>query len=291
MAFPTMDEISWKFTGQPYDLNSALTPDQVWAKLDLGAEEVRAALNAVAVILNAVTDGSSGADNLAMTPISAIGIQASVQSIIEALITRLQAVTAGASGAKFVGVETIAGLTGNDVQTLLIALKTYSDNYNTIQDNALGAHKTSSDHDSKYYTKTEMDPYLSGGDTIRLYDVYTIVNSNAGDGTFTYQDKNSAVQTGEITAEGYQSFALQSGSYQVGSNMIDATINDTLRRSVASGGLAEIDSTHVALTVPEGAGAEITIEYFQRLGVTGTGLIVVSPIQPPSGFVWFKVVG
>ena len=64
-----------------------------------------------------------------------------------------------------------------------------------------------------------------------------------------------------------------------------------LKGKVTVGGLVEVDTTHVALTVPEGAGAEITIKYFQKIGITGTGLIVVSPTQPASGFVWFEVVG
>ena len=59
MSYPTMDEISWKFTGKPWALNSyPLTPDEVWAKLDLGAEEVRTALNTLSALL-----GSTSADN------------------------------------------------------------------------------------------------------------------------------------------------------------------------------------------------------------------------------------
>jgi len=159
----------------------------------------------------------------------------------------------------------------------------------TTQTNALNAHKSSDDHDNLYYTKTELAPYLSGGDTLILYDVYTIINPDLGNGTFSYLDKNGATQIGTITVEGYQVFALQNGTYQLNNNMIEATIDDTLQRSVASGGLQEIDITHVALTVPIASG-EVTIKYYQRVGVTGTGLIVVSPAQPPSGFVWFKVV-
>ena len=164
MAISLMNAISWKFTGKPWDLNSyPLTPDEVWAKLDLPPEEVRVALNALIGVLNSVTAGSSGAGNLAMTPITAIGTQATVQSIVEAIVTRLQAVTAGLSGAKFIGVETIAGLTGNDVQTLLSALKTLSDGYNTAQTNALGTHKTSTDHDGRYFTETELGANTGAG--------------------------------------------------------------------------------------------------------------------------------
>jgi len=159
-----MVPISWKFTGKPWDLNSLpLTPDQVWAKLDLPPEEVRASLNVLIGILNSVTAGSSGAKNVAMTAIPAIGVQADVQTIVEALITRLQAVTASLSGAKFIGAETISGLTGNDVQTLLVALKTLTDGYNTAQTGALTTHKTSADHNGTYFTETELGASTGAG--------------------------------------------------------------------------------------------------------------------------------
>jgi hypothetical protein len=52
---------------------------------------------------------------------------------VNGLIDDLISTTAGASGAKQIGVETISGLTGNDVQSLLTALKTKLD---TKTDNA-----------------------------------------------------------------------------------------------------------------------------------------------------------
>jgi len=59
MSYPLTTPISWKFTGKPWDLNSLpLTPDEVWAKLDLGAEEVRLELDALIAKLN-----STGVDN------------------------------------------------------------------------------------------------------------------------------------------------------------------------------------------------------------------------------------
>lgn len=104
------------------------TPSQTKQNFNARTEELRLALNAVANLLNATTSGASGAKNVAMTPIASFGTQANVQDVVEALILRLQAVTASLSGAKFIGVETIAGLTGNDVQTLLAALKIAIDN-------------------------------------------------------------------------------------------------------------------------------------------------------------------
>lgn len=183
----------------------------------------------------------------------------------------------------------------------------------------LSNHKTSGDHDIRYYpksqidatvatlatkaenalkansadvyTKTQLEPYLRGGDTVIRREVFIIVNSNNGDGTFTYKDVNDIEHIGELGASGEQIFTLQKGNYALGEERIEATVNDTLQRSVTSGGLQEIDSTHVALTMPEGNGAEITIKYFESIGVTGLGLIQRSATEPPIDVYWFEVVG
>lgn len=119
--------ISWKFVGKPYDLNSILTPDGVWEKLDLGAEEVRQSLITLINELQSVVDASSGADNVGMTPITVLGAQTTVQAIVEALVTRLQATTDSASGADLIGATGISGLSGASVQALLESLKSYVD--------------------------------------------------------------------------------------------------------------------------------------------------------------------
>ena len=49
------------------------TPAEQKTNFDKRSEEMRVALNAVTAILNAVTDGASGADSLGMTAISALG--------------------------------------------------------------------------------------------------------------------------------------------------------------------------------------------------------------------------
>ena len=41
MAYPKMGEITDKFVGQPYNLNSVLSPAKIWEKLDAQSEEVR----------------------------------------------------------------------------------------------------------------------------------------------------------------------------------------------------------------------------------------------------------
>ncbi|HQA48678.1 MAG TPA: hypothetical protein PK985_09130 [Bacillota bacterium] len=168
---------------------------------------------------------------------------------------------------------------------------------------ALNNHKSSGDHDGRYYEKSlvysreELIPYLQGGDTIRRIEVYTIVNSNNGDGTFTYKDKDNEEYIGDLDESGYQIFELRQGRYTPGLNMVEAIINDTLHRSQASGGLEEVDETHVKLTDPQGNGAEITFLYFERIGIGGEHRIyytgVVGGPPPPDtsdAIMWIEVI-
>jgi len=64
MAYPKMGEITDKFVGQPYDLNSVLSPAKVWEKLDAQSEEVRVFVNSLIDLLN-----STGEDNWLYTAI------------------------------------------------------------------------------------------------------------------------------------------------------------------------------------------------------------------------------
>lgn len=241
---------------------------------------------------------------------------------INAFINEYNALTASK-----IPVVSVAGLTGVNLQAIIESLKTYTDAKDTLlqglittlntyvdtkdgvlQGNidsnfsglmaTINTHKldTSNPHNVTatqlgVYTKAELDPFLRGGDTIIKYDVYTIVNGNLGNGTFTYKDTSDNVHTGTINAQGHQTFTLRNGMYTLGQNRIECTINDTLQRSVASGGLFEDSPTTVTLTQPEGNGAEITFKYFERIGILGTGLTVTSSDQPPSGFYWYKVLG
>jgi len=95
MAFPTMGAITEKFVGQPYDLNSVLAPAQVWAKLDSPPEEVRVALNAVVSLLNAITDGTSGADSLGI-PETIAGSGTNVRDRADWLYAQIVAAVLGA---------------------------------------------------------------------------------------------------------------------------------------------------------------------------------------------------
>jgi len=154
------------------------------------------------------------------------------------------------------------------------------------------SHRDSDDHDTRYYTKDELAQYLQGGDTSISIEVFTIVSSDNGDGTFTYNNGTADI-VGQLTAEGHQVFTLANGTYDLGQNRVEAYVNDTLHRSAASGGLAEISPNKVALTQPEDAGAEITIKYYERISLGGEQSIVLSSIQPQRtanrSILWFKL--
>lgn len=266
-------------------------------------------------ITQSVEDGDSGANQIAISPISSYN-SSNVQDILEELINRLTTIINGIGGSDYISSVAITGVNGNTVKTQLISLKNLIDaektritnltttvNNQTTAINTLSTNTTNSinalsnrltthRHDDLYMTRAELAPYLQGGDTIVHVDVFTIVSSNNGDGTFTYSDRYNNIHTGTIGSSGEQIFTL-SAEYSRNLNHIKAIINDTLQRSFASGGLIEIDSNRIGLTYPEGNGSEITIEYYQRLGVAGEHSISYgSNVPPPSSgsIMWFKVV-
>ena len=122
MALTPMGDFTDDFTA----LDTVIAGQAATMKLRLNrrADELKAALNNVITELEAVTDSSSGADQIGMTAITETGAAATVQAVIEALITRLKAVTDDESGADLIGATTISGITGATVQAILEALDT-----------------------------------------------------------------------------------------------------------------------------------------------------------------------
>lgn len=154
--------------------------------------------------------------------------------------------------------------------------------------NGLNNHKTGSDHDGRYYTKAQLETHMRGGETVIRREVYIIVSGDLGDGTFKYKDYEDTEYTGTIGDDGEQIFELIKGSYALGEERIEAIIDDTIHKSVASGGLEEIDETHIALTEPVDNDAEITIKYYESIGIVGLGLVQISEAKPKINAVWFK---
>lgn len=285
---------------------------------------------------NAVTDAIVGERTINQAIADAYTNTGTISKLLSLLAKTIKALK-GTANWHTATTDTIEGIHGRVVAN--------TTDISTVTD-GLGTHKTSGDHDSRYYKKSEIDntvatlatknenalkanasdvytknqmdatvstlatkvensekansndvytkqqlePYLRGGNTVIKREVYTIVNSNNGDGTFTYKDSDNNEYTGELGESGEQIFALQKGKYALGEERVEATVNDTLQRSVTSGGLEEIDSTRIALTMPEGDGAEITIKYYEDIGIIGLGRIQRSVEKPSIGVYWFKVV-
>lgn len=154
-------------------------------------------------------------------------------------------------------------------------------------------HKTSADHDSRYYPKEVIDPWLSayGGETIIKEEVFVILSSDNGDGTFTYSNGVNTV-VGNLLEGGEQVFTLN-GQFDVGLNRLEVFVDDTVRKSVNSGGIIEVGSNQFSLVYPEATGTEITAKYYERIGLTGEHNIIVSNTKPvPSAgkTIWIKII-
>lgn len=121
MPLGNMPDFSFKHVDQPdRPTESASTRKQQW---DSQAVELRTFLNSLIAKLNSTTDGNSGADNIAMTPISETGAAATAQAVIEALVARLKSATDGSSGADLVKATAIPGIDGASVQEVLESLR------------------------------------------------------------------------------------------------------------------------------------------------------------------------
>lgn len=98
-------------------------------------------------------------------------------------------------------------------------------------------------------------------------EVFTIKTADNGDGTFTYYNADGYQRTKLLGKNGCPVFELENGSYIRRRNSVELLINDTLKRTAQSGGLIEIDETHVGLTEKYDAGTEITVQYLVRFNI------------------------
>lgn len=334
-----------------FEMGQIIEPDHT----DLNNLYIQSKINDVILLINKLTDsvkdGDSGADKIALTPITPF-VSTKVQAFLEEVIARLSSTTNGTSGADFIAATAIPGITGTTVMAQLKSLKALFDAEKTRVTNAMTAETTrvngamatettrvnnlinteilnvknlintekaridslntqvnrntsnistlttqmgTHSHDNRYMTRDELRPFLQGGDTQICVDVFIIQTLDNGNQTFTYKNaKTGAITNGQLGNNGELIFTLVSSDYQLGLNHIKAIINDTLHRSVASGGLVEISPTEVALTSPEAIGTEITFEYYHRIGVSGEFSIHFGPNEPPpssGSIMWYKVVG
>jgi hypothetical protein len=303
-------------------------PDEIKVRADLQFlfDEAAVAIN------NALDDyaGTSGAGSIGVAPIPNL-VGNTVQALLENIRNTLKSVTLNASGADFIGATEVTGITGATVQAILkdlgaklvadvnamVAHKISGDHderyyleheMDALVNDLAGLGRTTetikenrtmindlevrkADRDETY-TRQVLDQYLKGGDTNIIEEVYIIVTTDNGDGTFTYRDSEETEFQGELGPSGEQTFQLIKGTYEPGLNRIELLINDALRRSVASGGIVEGDGTFVTLVDPEGVESEITIKYYMRLGLAGEFNVRYGSEMPPllTNTMWFKLI-
>lgn len=192
--------------------NATMTAAELKAWWDSSPEELRVKLNGLIDDLLATLDGASGADNIGTTAITSLD-GTTIQALLESLRNKLKSITDGSSGADFVNATAIAGLTGSTVQSLLEALKAYADLKDTAQTSALTTHKTSSDHDGRYFTETELQ---------------SIVDANSG------ADKVGATAITDLTGTTVQTL-MESLKTLVDGTLISPINTELLRQSIING--------------------------------------------------------
>lgn len=129
------------------------------------------------------------------------------------LIEQLLSPTAGASGAKFIRATTIAGLAGVSVQDLLESLKNYID-----------THKTSSDHDSRYFTETELGAVADGAAGADRIGATPLININGTTVQSILEALKNYIDTHKTSADHDNQYMIKDAlsSSQDGSSGADA---------------------------------------------------------------------
>lgn len=124
------------------------------------------------------------------------------------------------------------------------------------------------------------------------YEVYTVKHADNGDGTFTYVTEDGEDRVAPLTVDGWQTFELEKGSYVLKRNKLEVLLDDTLHRSVASGGLREIDEERFALEAVED-GTEITLKYIQNFSAASPyprfSISEFEPLEKEFGDLWLDL--
>lgn len=242
MAF-TRSDTKTNYISELLDLpndQQGLTAAQLKAKFDQAGTDLKNWINNVLLpALESTVAGSSGASNIGATAITDLD-GTTVQALLESLRNKLKSTTLNASGADFVNSSGVSGLTGNTVQALLNALKSYID-----------THKTSSDHDARYYTETETDTKLND-----LAGVGRTTETIKGNADAINTHKTSADHDGRYYTKTQLDTKVSSVNGAIAS--VDGVINPT-------GNIDLVAGTGISIT-PDNTAKTITIT------ATGTAL-------------------
>ena len=132
-----------------------------------------------------------------------------------------------------------------------------------------GSDQLKTDPLNRLVTDEQIERWEAGAEetTIVREESFYIVKPEVGGGKFTYESR-SGLKTGNLI-EGRQEFILESGEYSIGSNFLEVTIDDSIRRTATSGGIIESGNNKFQLSTPWGAGTKITARYFQAISIDG----------------------
>lgn len=164
---------------------------------DANNAELVARINAVIDMLNSVIGGEV-ADNISATAVSINPIEPFVDTNVGAMLNSLISKLYSVDGAGFVKLNPIAGLEATNVQEALAKIYDVIDDIDTTTgstDLALQVHKSSGDHDQRYYKKTEIDT--------KLVDIPNFVKK---DGNFEGTWKNMTLEQVATYASGNPAF-------------------------------------------------------------------------------------
>ncbi len=104
-------------------------------------------------------------------------------------------------------------------------------------------------------------------DTITVVEVFTIVNTDDGDGNFTYANKRGEYRHKPILNDGSFVFEVEEGSFQRYRNHLEVIIDDTLHRSTESGDVVELNDRRFALHETLHVDQEITVKYYKQFRI------------------------
>jgi len=178
-----------------FQMGETIEPDQ----FDVNNSEFVTKINEIVDRVNAISvDGTGDTTEIpanivtlnAVSPFTATD----VDTLFDQLIARLQSIVTE-TGSSLIGTKGLAGLTALNVQGQLEELNTIVSSLDgTLDDTslALNTHKSSTDHDHRYYTEGETDTFLAdktdlSGNHVGLWQGYTPAEVASGEASLTVE--------------------------------------------------------------------------------------------------------
>jgi hypothetical protein len=132
-----MQDFTFKHSEQTDALYTQYTAQQIKALFDSRGDELRVALNLLVDALNS----TSGAGNIGTNTIQDVD-GTNIQEMLKSVRDKLKSKADGSSGADYVNATPVDGLTGETVQAILEALKSYQDTTKQTLDGKIDSTKT-----------------------------------------------------------------------------------------------------------------------------------------------------